>query len=184
MKDDHNHNPYAPPEAEDLEAAPNSEFARAEQIRREHIKHEASIKSVGCLHLFGGIITVLGALSMIPVAFSGRAKPEVLGFLVGYAAVGVALVASGYGLRTLKPWTRVLSSILCGIGLLGFPIGTLINAYFLYLILSAKGTTVLSDEYKYVITATPHVKYVPWAAIILLVLLGVLFVGLIVAAKM
>ena len=97
MQDENN--PYAPPEAKDLEAEPNSEFARAERIRKEHIKHEASIKSVGCLHLFGGVMVVLAAITSIPAALSGRVGPEMVGFLVGYAAVGVALIASGYGLE-------------------------------------------------------------------------------------
>ena len=175
-------NPYAPPEAKDLEVEPDSEFARAEAIRREHIKHEASIKSIGCLHLLGGVLVLLGAATTIPVALQSG-KPEVFGFVVGYGAVGVVLLVSAYGLRALKPWTRVLSSVLCGLGLIGFPIGTLINAYFLWLLLSAKGQTILSEDYKYVVTATPHVKYVPWAAIVFLVLLLLLFVGLFVMAR-
>jgi len=104
MQDENN--PYAPPEAKDLEAEPNSEFARAERIRKEHIKHEASIKSVGCLHLFGGVMVVLAAITSIPAALSGRVGPEMVGFLVGYAAVGVALIASGYGLEPSSPGPR------------------------------------------------------------------------------
>jgi hypothetical protein len=64
------------------------------------------------------------------------------------------------------------------IGLIGIPIGTLISAYFLYLLLSQKRTMVFSDEYQQVIEQTPHIKYkTSIVVIILLVLLVVLFVG-------
>jgi hypothetical protein len=177
-------NPYAPPGAEDIQAAPSDDLARAEAIRREHIKHEASIKSVGCLHIFGGALMLLAGLGAIfGAAMSGGrgGGSEMFIVAVVYLGIGSLSFASGYGLRTLKPWSRILSSILCAIGLIGFPIGTLLNAYFLYLILSAKGQTILSEEYKYVVTATPHVKYTSWVAIILLILLlvgGVALVGL------
>ena len=41
----------------------------------------------------------------------------------------------------------------------GFPIGTLINGYVLYLLLSQKGRTIFTDAYRRVVTETPHVKY-------------------------
>ncbi|MBL4847826.1 MAG: hypothetical protein JKY65_20110 [Planctomycetes bacterium] len=178
-------NPYAPPEAEveDLQAAPTSELGRAEAIRREHIRHEGSIKTLGCLHFFGGGFTVLGGMFVVVGISSGRTRgAEGIGAVLGVVAVGLALLTSGYGLRTLKPWTRVLSSILCGLGLFSFPFGTLFNAYFLWLILSAKGTTVFSEDYKYIVTATPHVKYVPWVAIVFLGLLVFVILAGVIAA--
>lgn len=181
MEDEHN--PYAPPEVQEIEAAPATELGRAELVRREHIVHESSIKSLGCLHLGCGglfLLTALVGLVGVVSAVSGRGPGIVeIGIVVGlYGGIGSMLLISGYGLRTLKPWARVFSSVLCGIGLLGFPIGTLVNAYCLWLLLSAKGSTILGPEYRYVVTATPHVKYTPWAAIVLLVLIlvaGVVF---------
>ena len=49
--------------------------------------------------------------------------------------------------------------MLSAIGLIGFPVGTLINAYVLYLLLSKKGRTIFTPAYLDVIAATPHVKY-------------------------
>jgi hypothetical protein len=74
--------------------------------------------------------------------------------------------------RRLKPWARIGSGILSGIGLLGFPIGTIINGYILYLLFSKKGSMVFSDEYKRVIQQTPHIKY--RTSVIILVALGLL----------
>ena len=84
----------------------------------------------------------------------------------------------------LAPWGRIIGAVLSGIGLLGFPIGTILNGYFLYLLLGEKGSTVFSERYKRVIADTPHVKYIPWASIVLLVILGLLIVVLAVAARM
>jgi hypothetical protein len=87
------------------------------------------------------------------------------------------MFAAGWGVRSFRRWGRVVGCVLSGIGLLGFPIGTLINAYILYLFLSKKGRTVFSPEYQDVIAATPHVKYrtsiIVW---ILLALVGALVV--------
>ena len=44
-------------------------------------------------------------------------------------------------------------------GLLGFPIGTIISGYILYLMLSKKGRRVYSAEYQGVIAATPQIRY-------------------------
>ena len=72
----------------------------------------------------------------------------------------------------MKKWARIPTGILSGIGLLAFPIGTLINAYVLYLIFSAKGKMVFSDEYRAVIEQTPHIKY--RTSIIVWIVLGLL----------
>src|SRR4030095_8127226 len=81
----------------------------------------------------------------------------------------------GTGLRRLRRWARIPTGILSGIGLLGFPIGTIINGYILYLIFSQKGKVVFSDEYRAVIEQTPHIKYrtsiVVWIVLGLLLLL-------------
>ncbi|PAW69614.1 MAG: hypothetical protein B9S38_09450 [Verrucomicrobiia bacterium Tous-C4TDCM] len=49
--------------------------------------------------------------------------------------------------------------MVAGISLIGFPIGTLIGAYILYLLLGAKGKMVFSPEYQAVIAQTPHIRY-------------------------
>jgi len=54
--------------------------------------------------------------------------------------------------------------------LIGFPIGTLIHGYILYLYWGTKGRKVFSPEYKQIIAGTPHVKYK--TSIIIWILLG------------
>jgi hypothetical protein len=143
-----------------------------QQIRKAHISHEASVKSVGLLYLLGAALMLLGCLGVI-------FTPGGDGFFVGlFAALfGVAQLWLGIGLRRLKPWARIGSGILSGLGLLAIPIGTIINAYILYLLFSKKGATVFSEDYQRVVAATPEIKYrtsiVIWIAVaLLLVLIG------------
>ena len=89
-----------------------------------------------------------------------------LGLLQGFVAVG---------LRRLRNWARIVAIVFSVIGLIAVPIGTLISAYFLYLLVSEKGRIVFSDEYKRVIEQTPHIVYktsvVVWILLILLIAL-------------
>ncbi len=97
--------------------------------------------------------------------------------------LGVAQMAVGSGFRRLALWSKIPGAILAAIGMLLFPIGTLINGYVLYLLLSAKGSMVFSPEYKEVIFQTPHMKYKTSIVVWVFVgLLALLFVIAIVAA--
>jgi hypothetical protein len=167
-------NPYAAPAARVEDVAVDPE---AERIRREHISHEASIKAVGILYYIGAVLMAVGAITSL---MGATQEPAAAGVMVLLLAVGAGEFAAGWGVRGLKPWGRIVGCVLSGLGLLAFPIGTLINAYILYLFLSKKGRTIFAPEYQQVIAATPHVKYkvsiVVW--IFLALLIGLLVVGL------
>jgi DNA-directed RNA polymerase subunit RPC12/RpoP len=152
--------------------------SEAEAIRQAHIKHEASVKSVGVLYYLGAAVVLFTAV--FGLIEGARNAPGSLPVMVLLLVLGILQLWVGTGLRRLKSWARIPASILSGIGLLGFPVGTLINGYILYLLLCEKGKTVFSDEYKEVIAATPHIKYktsiLVW--IVLLLLLALLGLGL------
>jgi hypothetical protein len=130
----------------------------AEATRNEHLKHEASVKSVGTLYFIGSIVLTLAGIGGSTV-FASSAGPREIGVAIILLALGVGQFFIARGLRKLQGWARVVAAIFSGLGLLGFPLGTLINAYILYLLLSAKGNVVFSDAYKQVIAQTPHIKY-------------------------
>jgi hypothetical protein len=159
-------NPYAAPAApvDDVPANPE-----AEAIRRAHINHEASIKAVGFLYYLGGVLLLLGGVASLLGAATGAAGAIALLLVV----VGVGQLFAGWGVRALRPWGRIVGCVLSAIGLLGFPVGTLISAYILYLLLSKKGRTIFASGYQDVIAATPHVKYrisiVVWILLTLIV---------------
>jgi hypothetical protein len=145
-------NPYAAPAARVEDVPANAE---AEATRKAHISHEASIKAVGILYYLGGAGVTLVAIAGL---FAATAAAD-LGLAVGLLAIGVGQFFAGYGVRALRRWGRIVGCVISALGLLALGIGTIINAYILYLFLSKKGRTIFSPEYQEVIALTPHVKY-------------------------
>ncbi|HIE96653.1 MAG: hypothetical protein ABGZ23_13735 [Fuerstiella sp.] len=66
--------------------------------------------------------------------------------LILIPVLGIVHFVTAFGLWGLHSWARILTGLLAGIGLLWFPIGTIINGYVLYLVFSVKGSMVFSDE--------------------------------------
>ena len=152
----------------------------AEQIRKEHLKHEASVKSVGILYFLGATFLLIAGVAGLVTADGAE---KLFGLVL--AALGVLQMWVGIGVRRLKSWARIPTAVLSGIGLLAFPLGTLINGYILYLVLCQKGKIVFSEEYKRVIEQTPHIKYktsiVVWIFLgLLIVLIGLALIGVLV----
>ena len=179
-------NPYAPVSAEPPLATASSQ---AEAIRQEHLSHEASIKSIGVLYLLaavflvpiGGWLLIMGLFGLSGNDMAADSPATLIGIGIFELALGLLQGYTGLALRQLKSWARHVAILFSGIGLLGFPIGTLISAYFLYLLLSRKGVYIFSDEYQQIVAATPHMKYktsmVVW--VLLLLLIGLLAVGMV-----
>ena len=175
MSHDPHQNPYAAGASVPSAAEPTS----AETIRRKYLSHEASVQSIASLFLIGGVIGLLVSIGYFVVGFTAlsgpirRGAPEMFFVLaVVFLAFAVAQIGVAVGVRKLAAWSRVPATILSLIGLLGFPIGTLISIYFLYLLLSRKGEMVFSDEYRDVIKRTPRIKYrtsiVVWVVLFLI----------------
>lgn len=178
-------NPYAAPAAV-YSAVPGS-FADAERIRHELVRHEAWVKVIGFLYLLAGSGMSIAALGMLMVGTVGQASAsEGTGMIFAMVLFSVLVAALyfwiGFGLRRLDRKVRIAAILLAAIGLLGFPLGTLINAYFLYLLASDKGRRVLSPEYQQVVAATPHIRCKsPLLVVILVVLLLLIAIGVFVS---
>jgi hypothetical protein len=167
-------NPYAAPKAavEDFSANPE-----AEAIRRAHIGHEASIKSIGILYYLTASLMIVGTVTALFSAWT--TSKNVMGMVAILALFGLLsalFFVIGRGLRTLKPWVRVPTTVLAALGLLGFPIGTLLNAYILWLTHSKKGKLILSPEYAAIVEATPDVKY--RTSLLIWIILGLIVIAL------
>lgn len=150
----------------------------AEAVRERYLKQEASIQSIGTLYLLGcGLLVVLGVAAFFGRPPFGSGTSGLL-FLFFAAAEG----GIGWYLRKLDSRAKVPATILAIFGLFAFPVGTLISAYILYLLHSAKGKYVFSPEYRDVIAATPHIRYrlsiVTWVLIVIII--GLLVLGLVV----
>lgn len=173
MSDNLSDNPYAAPTVEVTVAEPTD----AESIRGKYLPHEASVRSIGWLYLLGaanftlaGCMAGISAFSIGPFDWVSLVISGVyLGLAIPTAIVGVAV-------RRLRPWARTAATVLSGIGLLLVPIGTVINGYCLYLLLSAKGKFVFSEEYRRVVEQTPHMKYRSSFLVLLLLVIVVIVV--------
>lgn len=180
-------NPYA--------AAPiSSGSSDAEQVRELHLSHEASVKSIAVLYLLGSLFGLLASIGWIMAGLDsqvgGRAA-EMAPILLTLGLIGIVLsiaqIVVAIGIRKLASWSRIPCVVLSVIGLLAFPLGTLINGYIIYLMLCAKGKMVFSPEYKNVIQQTPHMKYktsiVIWIFLGLLIALFALGIGVALFAR-
>lgn len=168
-------NPYAAPSADTYIVGYEGSLAEAEQTRNELIKHEASVKSIGSLFLLGALLCLLSAVVngftlFLERSLAGSEPAYSPLVLISVLAFGGLYFWIGRGLRRLDGRVRVVAIVFSAFGLLGFPIGTAISAYFIYLLASAKGKQVMSEEYQAIVAATPHIRYrSPW----LIVALGV-----------
>ncbi|WP_269525867.1 hypothetical protein [Coraliomargarita parva] len=141
------------------EGVPALESSEWVAIREAHISHESSLRSLGLLLYLGAFFMLFSVFSM---SITLRDFPEgraIFGTMITiYSILAILSIIVGRGYRKLRAWVKVPGAILSGIGLLGFPIFTIINGYILYLLFSSKGSMVLSAEYKEIIAATPGVK--------------------------
>jgi hypothetical protein len=126
-------------------------------IRREYLNHETNLRSLGSLYYLGAFGGVVGGAVWIAVPQARIPYHQLIGVLM--ILLGIAYWKLAAWLRDLDPRARLPANILAVIGLVGFPIGTLISAYILYLLNSKKAAVVFSDEYVLVREATPEIKY-------------------------
>ena len=144
-------NPYASPATDAAAFEAKAVVSDAEAIRREHIKHEAAVKSIGWLYLLGAVITIPTGVLMLVLALAAvvegtHAEDAAVNAPVGvfYLGLGALSAALFRGFRRLRPWVRIPATVLSVLGLLSVPIGTIINSYILYLLHSKKGRMVFS----------------------------------------
>jgi len=174
-------NPYAAPQSVVADVGERTD-PQAEAIRREHLGHEASMRAVGTLYYLGGFAMAFPALGMLLSAFGPPVLPAdaSAGLFIGlFVVLTIVFLALGRGLRRLRPWVLIPASVVTALGLLGFPIGTLINGYILWLLLSQKGRFILSPGYSEIVAATPHIKY--RTSILVWIVVGLILAGIVAA---
>jgi hypothetical protein len=180
-------NPYAPPVGAigegPIDLIPVGDLAAAEAIRREHIGHEASVKSLGLLHYLSAFLVLIGSCGLLFMGFKGQLQGGVAGSWllialgVVYLLLGALHLALGIGLTRLQTWARWTDAALISLSLMmvilgmvaaaltgqypvliGYSLGSLIAGYMLYLLVSPKSATIFAPGYKAIIAQTPHIK--------------------------
>jgi hypothetical protein len=178
-------NPYAAPTTDHMLAEQDpSSFVEAEQVRRMFFKHERAVKSISAFYMFGCLFAGLYLAACIGMAYNDPlARPYAL---IGFAVLVLLFLVFYWiarGLWRLNPRIRTPLTLLSIIGLLGLPLGTILNAYILYLIHCEKGKYVFSPEYKEIIAQTLYIR--PRISIVVWILFGLLLtmfgIGVIVA---
>jgi hypothetical protein len=146
------------------------------EIRTSHLEHEASIRGIGLLYYFVSSFMFVTASLLAFISFMAKEAPplsplQLSWVLIFLSALGIFYWTLARGIRRLHRWIRIPSTILSLIGLVGIPLGTLINGYILYLLHSKKGVTVFSPEYKRIIAETPQVAYKSSRGLVLVALI-------------
>ncbi len=168
-------NPYQAPKAEVREFMPGVSEA-AVRIREEHISHEASVRSIGVLYYIGAAVLLFTSLFQIFLMIQ-RPDGDIVVITVIFLGLSALYFWMGSAMRALKAKVRHVAGVFAVIGLLGFPLGTLINGYILYLLYSKKGQMVFSEEYQEIRQATPHIKYKTSMIVWLLLILVIVFIA-------
>lgn len=115
---------------------------------------QTHVKVLGVIYLaVGGLMLVLALFLLVTMGgvagiVGASADPEdaaiaipILGFAGTTLAVFFGLFSlpsliTGYGLLSYKPWARIVGIILSAISLINIPIGTIIGAYGLWVLLN------------------------------------------------
>jgi len=124
---------------------------------------QTHVKVLGVVYLAFGGLMLLGALFLLVMMggvagiVGASADPEdaaiaipVLGFAGTALAVFLGVfslpsLATGYGLINYKEWARVLGIILSAVNLINIPLGTIVGAYGLWVLLNKETERLFSS---------------------------------------
>jgi hypothetical protein len=106
------------------------------------------------LVVMGGTAGIVGAAAdaedaAIAIPVLGIAGTALAIFLVTFALPGLV---TGYGLLNYKPWARIVGIVLSALNLINIPLGTVLGAYGLWVLLS--GDTERLFESRPTVTST------------------------------
>jgi hypothetical protein len=151
------------------------------EIRKAHIEHETSLRGMALLYYFAALFIGIGGLLFCferGTAGESRLSSLILGFVL--IAIATLYAVFGRAIRRLEPWSRTPATVLACLGLLGFPLGTAINGYILYLLHSNKGKTLFTPEYREIMLQTPEVhaktSLALWLALVLVILIFIIVI--------
>lgn len=180
-------NPYEPTEFPNEESPLLPPPADAEAIRKKHLNHEASVRSIGTLYMLGAVLVVLMGAALVARGVllppTNEDANVIFVFSVAYMATGAVQFVIGRGLRDFAKSARIGGILLSCIGLLAIPFGTLISGYFIYILAGRKGKYIFSDEYQSIRSATTQISYrtslIAWvlAAALIFLLIYFIFFG-------
>jgi hypothetical protein len=125
------------------------------QLTRQEIEQHSTI--LAWLHIVGNAVLIAFGLFLFVLlggigVFSGDAGAMVILSIIGTALAGIMVllglpgILAGYGLLKRRAWGRVLAIVVGILGLVNFPIGTVIGLYTLWVLLQEQAPTVFSES--------------------------------------
>lgn len=161
-------NPYTAPPEEVTNYGPlmlDLNPSDVEFTRLEYLSHETSVKAVGGLMYFFGLLLVILAIAQ---AFGGNrevvdGQSRVMADVVAFLMLGLLHFAVGNGLRQMQTWARwtelVVASLYTLVGLVQVNIFGLVFIVVIYLMIAKKSGVVFSPHYREIVAQTPQIKY-------------------------
>lgn len=112
---------------------------------------ETHVRILGWLYIVLGILGVISSVALFLIIaggglISGDRQAIYITSIVGLCIGGFLMVVSapgivaGIGLINFKPWARILTILLGFLNLPGFPVGTALGLYSLWVLLQAETT--------------------------------------------
>jgi len=156
-------------------------------------KRPVVITILAVLDILGGIVTMIAGAVVLVANFAGDTREldpvisVILGAFVGI--LGLVHLMVGLGLLRLQSWARMAQIVLSCIGLLGFPLGTIINALILFYffrpgmsaLFSGRPTSAMTGEELAAIDALQKSGVGVAIAIIAVMLGGMVLIGIMAA---
>jgi general secretion pathway protein G len=155
------------------------------------LKRPGLITLFAVLHFISGGVCAIVALVAINGALVAKNGSPLLGFIVFIIVGGIAALqlATGIGLWKLRRYGRTLELVLSSIGLLAFPIGTIINGLVIYYLTRPGVVALFSEKQPSQLTPAERASIAELQSngavvviIVSVVLLGTVFIGGILSA--
>jgi hypothetical protein len=98
--------------------------------------------------VFGGAVGIVGAGAEADEAALAIPIIGMTGTLLTIFLLAVSLpgLITGFGLLSFKPWARILGIVLCAIQLINIPLGTILGAYGLWVLLNGETEHLFSSH--------------------------------------
>lgn len=105
--------------------------APAPRLRVE-IRRPGLVTFIAILHFISAPFLLIAAIALFAFGLEGDEAAFSLGMGALLLVIGLIQIATGVGLFRLREWGRIMQIVLSGIGLLAFPVGTIINGLLIY----------------------------------------------------
>jgi hypothetical protein len=118
---------------------------------RKHVTTVAIIQIVrSSLWLIITIASVVGlsiALGVVEDEIAQKVlRIVIVTFPVFLGIFAILGLVAGIGLLSFKPWARIMTLIITGMGCLAIPIGTLIGVYSIWVLMQSESTRLFSNQ--------------------------------------